>query len=380
MSDDPRNGRDDSLSGNTRDHPVISSTLLSITLAFTFLFFSPMEMFFGNQKEFVLGAGQMVLPLLLAASVSAAALELFFLILLKLNRTVFDVFTRLAFGLLLALYVQGLLLNGKMGDLADRMPAYNVSETEKKINFLIDYFILFIPLIVYAAGRKKPDKKFYILERTKGILFISAAIFAMQLAGLCGTLLRTDLSGMRSTYNLNLSYGPVMTASEEQNIIVFVFDRMDGFWTDEALEAYPDLYDELRGFTYYQNNISHKTNTFPSVPQMATGIRYDDDSGIEYLERAWDSRTIPEVFKENGWNVGLVIDRISSYNNTEQLVECCDNVREYDKSRFSINYMRKGGIIPTMAKLSLIKHVPYMLKNDLYDNIDSDFFSWIHGV
>ena len=356
-----------------KDHPVISSLILSITSVFTILFFSPMEIFLGNQNEFVVGLTSIALPLFLASLAAAAIMELFFLFLLKLNRKVFEVFSRLVMGLLLALYIQGLLLNGKMGDLADRMPAFNVSDTEKRINFLLDYFIAFTPLVIYAAGTKKKENRFFQLERCRGILCASSVIFIMQLTGLIGTFLTSDLHNMRNTYNRNLSYGPVMTASEEQNILVFVFDRMDGFLTDEALEKYPDLYDELSGFTYYQNNISHNTNTFPSVPQMATGVMYDDDSGISYLERAWDSETIPAVFKKNGWNVGLVIDRISSFNNIDQLEKCCDNVREDDKSLFSINYLHKGGIIPTMAHLSLIKHVPYMLKNDLSDNITSDF-------
>lgn len=356
-----------------KDHPVISSLILSITSVFTILFFSPMEIFLGNQNEFVVGLTSIALPLFLASLAAAAIMELIFLFLLKLNRKVFEVFSRLVMGLLLALYIQGLLLNGKMGDLADRMPAFKVSDTEKRINFLLDYFIAFTPLVIYAAGTKKKKNRFFQLERCRGILCASSAIFIMQLTGLIGTFLTSDLHNMRNTYNRNLSYGPVMTASEEQNILVFVFDRMDGFLTDEALEKYPDLYDELSGFTYYQNNISHNTNTFPSVPQMATGVMYDDDSGISYLERAWDSETIPAVFKKNGWNVGLVIDRISSFNNIDQLEKCCDNVREDDKSLFSINYLHKGGIIPTMAHLSLIKHVPYMLKNDLSDNITSDF-------
>ena len=93
---------------------ALLSLAASISLCFTLFFFSPVDLFISNQKEFTVGASHIILPMLLLSI--GASLVLFSLLLLigAASKKLFDGAVCLVFGTLLAVYCQILLFNGKM--------------------------------------------------------------------------------------------------------------------------------------------------------------------------------------------------------------------------------------------------------------------------
>ena len=121
---------------------------------------------------------------------------------------------------------------------------------------------------------------------------------------------------------------PMLSLSKKNNVIVFLTDRLDGNWMQEALDRYPELYDTFDGFTFYRNNISRNTNTYPSVPEMLSGLDYADLSQTDFIEKIWEENRLLKPLHDKGYRVNLLIDRFM-YKNLEDVESYgfVDNIR-----------------------------------------------------
>lgn len=354
--------------------------LLSAALSFTVFFFSPMEIFLGNQKEFVVGFKHMLFPMLGVSLLCMLGLILIFNLLLWIRQVVFDVASRLMFGFLLAIYTQSLFLNSKMTAITGDDAKYTDNTASVAINLVILSVILLLPLVLYVLARILPKNK--VLNAGKGVVipYVSGLIFVMQLCGNAGSMISADFGKYEKLYTSYLSYEPTMSLSEDENIVVFLSDRLDSLWMDEALKRYPDMYDEFEGFTFYQNNVAHNTNTFPSIAQMLTAEMYKGTEWADYVSKAWESETVPKKLTENGYRINLLIDNLTTYSTVGQLDGQCDNISSCDNDEVKINYFGSGGIVPTMTRLSLAKLSPYAFKSlitlGLGSNLSADFVTY----
>lgn len=349
-----------------------AAVMLSVSISFTVFFFSPMEVFLGNQKEFLINFEQAAIPLLIVSLVCSAAVLMILILLYKICEKAFDIVLRLVLGLLLSFYMQTLFFNGKVSS-RNGIISYPEDLKTVVINFIVYYFILLVPIIVYAAANKKADIKWLNKGNKLIVPYAASLIFLMQLCGTSVTVLNTDLNKNENTYSAYFSYQPAMSLSDEENIVVFLFDRLDSLWMDEVIERYPEVKDELEGFTFYQNNIAHNTNTFPSVSQMLTGTYYKGESWVDFLESAWKESTVPHELKNHGYDVNLFIDKTTEFNNYNQLENICDNIEYCQRSDYSFNYVGKNGIIPVMTRLSFSRTLPYIFKGITTKNIDTGF-------
>lgn len=354
-------------------------TILFISLAFSFtlFFFAPLDVFIGNQKDFIVGFGRVFPPMLITAAVSAAALFVIQNLMLLIHEIAYIIISRFIFGLLLAGYVQMLFLNGKMTSFTGDAYHYTDNKVTTILNMSLFVILMFLPVFLSLFARSMPDSKLLNFSGGKIIPYMSALFFLMQLAGTGTSMISTDFSKYKKNYTSYLSYEPAMSLSKDENIVVFLVDRMDGDWMDQAVERYPELKDKFEGFTYYRNNISHNTQTFPSVPQMLTNYMYEGTEWADYVGKAWDGDTVPKNLKKNGYNVNLLIDNLTTYSSVAQLKDQCDNIRQCEENNIEYNYIGKGGIIPSMTKISLAKLSPYAVKS-LYTvgmgaNLSSDF-------
>ena len=354
--------------------------VLSAALSFTIFFFSPIDIYLGNQKEFIVNFKHVLFPMLilsiLATGIIGAILNLF----LRIKQIVFDAAVRLIFGYLLAIYTQSLFLNSKMTSITGDDSKYTDNMYSLVLNMLLMLAILLLPLIIYALKRQFPNNK--VLNFGKGMLipYVSALIFAMQFSGTAVSIINTDFGKYEKLHTSYLSYEPTMSLSEEGNIVVFLLDRLDSLWMDDAIKSYPDIKEKLDGFTFYQNNIAHYTNTFPSVPRMLTNSPYDGTEWADYICKAWEGRTVPKILTENGYSINLLIDNLTTYGSLGQLSEQCNNIASVKEEDASVNYFGEGGIIPTMTQLSMAKLSPYSMKPyitlGLGSNLSSDFVKY----
>ncbi|MCL2079594.1 MAG: sulfatase-like hydrolase/transferase [Oscillospiraceae bacterium] len=208
----------------------------------------------------------------------------------------------------------------------------------------------------------------------KAIVFAASLIFGMQLTGLISLAVSADLpegyDEGEAAYAY-FSYDALLDLNDEDNIIVFITDTLDGEYMKLALREYPEMYEMLDGFTYYSNYVSEFRQTFPAVTTMLTGHYYDYGAGLtftEYWNEAWAQRTPIDILREHGYSTNLYLDRLSTYNNMNQIRDKTDNIAFAGSLRVDFQNM-----ITTVSRLTLGRLSPYFLKELFLSKIDSSF-------
>lgn len=347
--------------------------VLSLAFSFTVWFFTPVELFLSNQKDFIVNSPQIVFPMLIASAVIAAGCILILNLLLMFWKSLYMVSSRMLFGVLLAFYVQELFFNGDMNLLTgDAEMLDTIVPWKKYLNAGLMYLIAVLPMFLSLKGMHKPEKKLFQLGNGYIIPYVSAIIVVMQAVGFGTTAATYTFDQFTRVPGKLFSCAPMVSLSPENNVIVFLMDRFDGEYLDNMLENYPELHEEFSGFTFYRNNISHYTNTFPSVTQMLTQELFDGGTWDAYFESAWADETILDRLKQNGYHINLILDNPTTFGDPMQLDGRCDNLLS-EEELYAYNYLGENGIIPTMSSLSLGVLSPYVLKPSFLGGITSDF-------
>lgn len=340
---------------------------ICISAAFMFCLFSPAEVYLGNTGDFIIDGAHILMPLLITAAAAAAALWLIVNLMLLINEKLAKLVCCLILGFQSASLVQLLFLNGEMKEIDDAVINYEEPTLLHMADYIVFLGLVFAPLLILALKEKKPGFGKKLFTGKTGT-FVSLAIFAMQAAG-AGSLLAQNGLGKSQEDSMPIffSYKDVLDFSkDDDNILVVLTDKLDSNWMNEELKLYPDLYDLLEGFTYYDDNISVYSRTFPSVASMLTGKDYDRRPN-EYLNWAWSGETVCSKLKDAGWTVDLVLDQEQSYQAIEPVLDDCDNIRRASSGDYNYVYFADDGIIPTMLDLSMAKLMPYMLKGIFID-------------
>lgn len=93
--------------------------------------------------------------------------------------------------------------------------------------------------------------------------------------------------------------------STDKNIIMMVFD---GFQMDLLLDMVqnnPEFEEALDGFTLYENNAAVFAKTYPSVPLLLTGKRYQKKEPLlDFIDDAYENSLMSDMVKQ-GWDVGI---------------------------------------------------------------------------
>ena len=179
--------------------------------------------------------------MLIMASLSTVVLFVLQNIMLLIHEAAYIVVSRIIFGFLLAGYIQMLFLNGKMTSFTGDAYRYNDHKATVILNAALYIALIALPLVLTILAKKLPANKVLNFSGGKIIPYMSVLFFLMQLAGTGTSMLTADFSKYKKNYTSYLSCEPSMSLSKEENIIVFLVDRMDGDWMDQAVEAIRDL-------------------------------------------------------------------------------------------------------------------------------------------
>ena len=296
--------------------------------------------------------------------IAIAMLSLVLLVKLLKEKAV-DAVMLLVWGVFLAAYAQLLLMNGNMSLIVGDEATYDVFVFGNAFNFILWVIIAFLPFVSWTVLYIK--KKEFKYEST--LIFTALLVFGMQTSGLAVTALTTKLPAGFEDNPSYLSYAPVLKLSGNNDICVFMIDSLDVAYMTEVLEQYPELYEQLDGFTFYKNNISEFPNTVPSATTMLTQHYYTDGLTVsEYWENAWAQHSFIDTLKENGYVTNLIIDRVSTYGDTEQLKNRANNIVIGGNIKANIEAMLK-----VMGRMSLSRIAPYYLKRFFLRSIKPSF-------
>ncbi len=342
-----------------------AALLLSMAVSFAVFILAPLYIIADNRIDFPVKFSDMMIPMLKAGAADFMALGGVLLLMRRFLPRVYSVFSRIIAGFLLAFFVQAVFLNSRETVMSGAKARYTDLSFSVISNFIIYLLIVFLPLIFHIIAKKRPVNKGLAAADRNTVFCIAAAALAVQLGWAGIKAAKTDFSKDNERYYGYLSYEQAMSLSEDENIVVFLTDRLDSLWMDGMLERYPDIADKFSGFTFYQNNVAHNTNTFPSVPQMLTGKLYDGCEWPEYMRKAWDDDSLPAILKQNGYDINIIPDGRTSVGPLRMYDGVFDNVNYFDEDNIKINYTGEYGVIHSLTKLSLAKMLPYFCKGSI---------------
>ena len=327
---------------------AVFSISVSVFTVCTLLFFAPLEIYLGNIADFSIPFRYVWRVLLATACIGTFLLSVLAFL---LPERVFWGFSLAVFGIGACSYVQALLFNFHMGTLTGEDESYSVLLVI--VNLLL-WVLLLAGLFVLAH---------FLTRRGKRATFMSVVTFAaLALCTMQGTALIVQWSGTNMS---SFSRGTYLTregefeVANERNVIEFIVDTCDTTWFERALEKYPDMTDNLRGFTYYPNATSTHSRTYPSVPYLLTGeICHFDKPMTDYIDGAWKNSSLLSDLKAANCDVRLFTPNVYvsewAMNN---LVENVDTAPQGLRANVSVS-----ALIGEMAKMSFYREAPYLLK------------------
>ncbi len=335
-----------------KKHFIIKLTMslcASLFTVLTLMFFAPMDVFLGNINAFTFSLGE-ILPTLLAFCGTAVLVSTLIGTVIPYTASVIYNTAVFAFGI--CCYVQSAFLNGKMVSLTGDEIVFSPATVYGN---LAVWGILAVAIIVFSVVTLIKKKDTWTVNAVR---FLSLALVVMQLtAFVSGVVTREE-----KNTDIYLSGTGEFELSHKQNTVVFILDSFDTCYVSQTLEKFPNLYDGLDGFTYYSNTTSTHSRTYPSIPYLLTGTMcYFDVPYGEYIENAYSSSTFMQDIKATGCDIGLYTDQQYVSPQMKGIVSNCQ-----DRNDLSV---KKFGLIKQMAKISLLRNMPYKFKlRFLYDN------------
>lgn len=340
--------------------------LIAVTFSLTFCFFSVTEVFAGNRGELLFNFRDFAPWILLTAL--AASLLVTALILLpgkKTGRFVAAFFVWLT----LMGFVQSTFLNGAAGLAGDDREAFRTG-APAILNLLI--WIAVLAAIVFAVIRLGAE----MLKTAAAVLMIM--LLGMQVVGFVTNLPRITLDHfagaeekagsaadaddpeqaplLAASY---LSADGMFEAAAENNIYVIVLDRLDVSFIDEIMKKDSGFFAPLTGFTYYRDNLSLYSRTFPGASTIIAG-RDADMSGTpeDFFRQLYPSSPLLKDLKDNGFKVRIYASSYYNYRSGSVLSGIADNLSTY--SGYSVT--RKGMLTADLLLLSAYKALPQLMK------------------
>lgn len=327
----------DSRSYKQRLFPAGAAVLL---FCYTFIFFGPFEMiaFGGNAMSYGWQDIWWFLALA-AATVFVAATLLIGL----LRGKVFNYVVNVLFCLTLCGYLQAAFMNGDLGVLNGDPIDWFDKAGAMQLNLLFWVGVTVLGFFLLYLKRK-------LWSRV--IRYSCIVLVVMQLASTLSIVFTTQTTDPIKDHALT-DIG-MYEYSQEDNIFIFVLDRLDYDYIQQVLRQDPDFFEELDGFTGYNNAVSAYARTQPALTHMLTGSENAYFcSSRDYYKNAWteDGKDLLDGLNAQGYSVELYTKLTYLFSDISYAKKNVDNVH----SASAINAL---AVLPKLMKLSAYRYAP----------------------
>lgn len=158
--------------------------------------------------------------------------------------------------------------------------------------------------------------------------------------------------------------------AKEQNVIVFIVDRFDYSYYQDAAKHYPEIFAELEGFTSFEDYITLYPRTFPGVLHVLTGVETDFTlSHDEYMTHAYENSEHLQAIKQAGFDVNIYTDDYYCYDNASVMSAYADNV----SGLVSYRVQETASLSMDMIRLSLYRYLPFCAQG-VVGNVNTPMF------
>lgn len=251
-------------------------------------FFTPLDVFFKNTKEFGFRFNEIYLYLLL---VSLSLIVLLTILLVLIPKSVFERVISLFLIVVILLWVQGNILNKDYGPLTgatmnwDRWATWGYFEAGV-------WSALIVLTIIFSRYIKKIINKICIV-----IILTLISTFAIKVF---------DYSPL-DTRKVIFDESVKFDFSTNKNVILILLDELQSDVFEEIISEHPELEEQFSGFIYYPDTVAGFPFTETSVPNILTGTYYDNSVPFrEYIEKSYLGNSIPRILKKRGYEVDLI--------------------------------------------------------------------------
>ncbi len=332
------------------------SVLAAAALPFVIAVCGVGEIYLNNNDEFLFVLSDFWFVSVAIGVVVFAALTV---LLWLLRGKVFHVGLSLLVWLAVMSYVQGSFLNFGLSSLG----ADELAEGAGLGLVILDLLIWILTGVgCVCAALFVRDKQ------TLGMLATVALVMVMVVQAVNFSIALVN-SGEKEKTETVLTTENLFEVSEKDNVIVFVLDRFDIYYYNQILKQDADFFTPLDGFTFYDNNISLYSRTYPSVTYMLTGVENSfKNTREEYFEEAYAESPFFKDLKANDYKINLYTSAYYSYDDASVFGDMVDNVSHYQD--YVINGKMK--LTGKMLLLSLYRYVPLAFK-DMIQVSSADF-------
>ncbi|MBS5724551.1 MAG: sulfatase-like hydrolase/transferase [Clostridiales bacterium] len=322
---------------------LLIALLVSFSFAYTLTVFGPFELYLPNMSYYTFSFMELVLPMILVGIGTTAVLTL---ILMLLRGKFFTWGASAVFSTTVCAYIQGNFLNLDLGALDGTAIAWETFTMAMLVNCIVWAVIFLIP---YIVAYFKP--KFW----RRALVFLSALLIVMQSVALGFLLIKNDFIG--NVTNGYLSKSTIYELSPENNVVVFLLDRFDQFYSEEVLNTRPEIKEGLSDFVYYDNVCGSYSRTFPAVTYLLTGVPCKYDIPVtRYFRKAWTEGTFLKDIKDAGYQSKIYTDVNYVIKNVDYATDKIDNIGKYPQKTDTWR------MIKAMLTLSAYRYTPIAMK------------------
>lgn len=340
-----------------RKSRIFLSILVAVALSLILFVVAPLDIFGNNLEElnFSFSDISLILPLFALAN-TVLVFSLLFFIPQKGYRVMLAIF--IATGLLLV--IQQNFLNFNMTSL----PGDNIVSDLPVWQIVIDSLIWIggYALAIYLVKRK--DEKGRIKFTA---VILAVMMFAMEFVSavsiiVSNTSMFTDkVDRMESSFEV-LTLKNYNDIAANNNIFYFCVDRFDEQYAEDAYSEDPSVFDDLNGFTWYQDHTANYGHTFPGVANMLTNREYTAESSrADYLDSAYQGGIPLDILDANGYTVNLYTQAYYAFTEAQKLPSYIANKGKV----VSVRTAATTTLSLKMAYYSLYRGLPLIFKKFL---------------
>lgn len=320
------------------------------------LFVGIFELYAGNREELEFAFTDVLLEVLLVCLAVAA---IFLAVLLPLRGKAFRIASAVVAWFSLMCFWQGNFLNVGVNSLAADGVGMKVNPVWEIGNGILWLVTLGGVLWLVLSLKGKEARGWLRL----GIKLALILVIGAQMIPFAVTSLTTDVFAPKSGLaggRYILTEENMYEVSSEDNILIFVLDSFDADYVSEVAEGDPDFFEPLDGFTYYRDNLSWYTRTFPAATSMITGVKNDFSSdAATYFDKAYGSSAFLDDLKRNGYKINLYIDDYYAYRDAATLDGVAENVSVAEEG-YTVE--DKGLLVTHLLGVATYRYMPIPVK------------------
>ncbi|WP_158295171.1 sulfatase-like hydrolase/transferase [Eggerthella lenta] len=329
---------------------------------FTVLVVAPFEIVASNGSSLIFGVSEVWLPVVLAAG--AVALVVAFLLAFLRGRA-FEVVLLIVFSIGLGAYVQAMFLNSALPP-ADGVPVvWEDYQTITAISAAVWIAIIAVPLVV---------RHWFSTACRGAAVVLAVCLIAVQSIGLASLFVGSVAHADDEPVVESVSGKPVVTeeglydVSPRNNVVVFVIDTLDIVYLKDIMQNNPNMFDEMTGFTYYENTVGAMCPTRWSIPFLLTAqTPQTGESFGSYLERQYsDGAFLPDLV-EQGYSVGIYSDSIGLDRLSDEemafMEQSTENIHPLESPSAALDQL---GAVRVLWKSALYREMPWALKRPFW--------------